>query len=372
MKLTQTFAIAVLLAGALSSCKDKLELNAPYKEIPSIYAVLNPQNKLQIIRVNKLFLGEGDATKMAQVADSVNYPQDELEITLTRRNEYGAVDNASKNGNPKIVFRDSVIQTVAGAFSKTQRVYVTSERLYTTGKYTLTVKNKKTGNVFTAQTTALDSVKGQQPFNPIGAPYYPYAPVGPPNDNSVHFINYKAGGAVQYLPDEKYGKFYNLTIRMHFYDSLYDGSKKWRYVDYQFANLSIKDALKGSSFSYMRQDFKSDDFFNAMAVGLSRAGLSGSDPILGRKMERVEYIIASTSQEYMDYMQYVSPSLSISQSKPLYSNFDGQTALGLFTFRARCSVSKELANEFITEFAYNRFTCSYGFYTAALAKPGCQ
>lgn len=372
MKLSKHILFTAAVAVMFYSCKDKLELNAPYKEIPSIYAVLNPQNSLQIIRVNKVFLGEGDANQMAQIADSVNYPEGELEITLTRKDEFGATAPASKDGKMLIQFRDSVVQTANGAFAKTQRVYVSSDRLLTRGKYTLTVKNKKTGNVFTAQATALDSVNGQQPFLPIGAPYYPYAPVGPPNDNSAQFINYRTGGAVQYIPDEaKYGKFYNLTIRMHFYDSLFDGGKTWRYVDYQFANKSVKDALVQNAFTYMRNDFKADDFFSAIGIGLGKAGLSASG-IVGRKMERVEYIISTTGQDYMDYMQYVSPSLSISQTKPLYSNFDGQKALGLFAFRTRCSVSKQLANDFISEFARNRFTCSYNFFTANLSKPGCQ
>ena len=81
MKLINIFTAAVLLS-LLTSCKNDLQLNAPYKEIPSIYAVLNPQENIQMIRVNKDFLGEGDANAMAKVADSVNYKPGELTITL--------------------------------------------------------------------------------------------------------------------------------------------------------------------------------------------------------------------------------------------------------------------------------------------------
>jgi hypothetical protein len=67
-----------------SSCKNELKVNAPYKEIPSIYAILNPTETEQMIRINKVFLGEGDANKMAKVSDSVNYAENELEVKLER------------------------------------------------------------------------------------------------------------------------------------------------------------------------------------------------------------------------------------------------------------------------------------------------
>ncbi|HRH11322.1 MAG TPA: hypothetical protein PLU73_07390, partial [Bacteroidia bacterium] len=114
-------------------------MNAPYKEIPSIYAVLNPQDKIQMIRVNKVFLGEGDANKMAQVADSVNYPAGEISITLERFVN-GVKSVATPNGNKmEITFRDSVITTEPGAFTTTQRIYVTGDKLFTTGNYSLKV-----------------------------------------------------------------------------------------------------------------------------------------------------------------------------------------------------------------------------------------
>jgi hypothetical protein len=74
----------------------------------------------------------------------------------------------------------------------------------------------------------------------------------------------------------------------------------------------------------------------------------------------------------MDYLQFAGPSLSIAQEKPLYSNFTNSDALGIFTFRSRSSIMKEMDNSFITEFAHNPSTCSYKFFSASLGLPGCQ
>src|SRR4051812_46051902 len=114
--LRHTFFLTLISLLIFSSCKNDLKLNAPYKEYPSIYAVLNPQDGIQMIRVNKVFLGEGDANKMAQVADSINYPAGELTITLERFIN-GNKSPATPTGDGVIEFHDSIVQTLPGAFN---------------------------------------------------------------------------------------------------------------------------------------------------------------------------------------------------------------------------------------------------------------
>jgi hypothetical protein len=73
MKLLKNSFLIVLVALTFSACKNDVNLNAPYKEVPTIYAVLNPNEDVQMIRVNKVFLSETDANEVAKIADSVNY-----------------------------------------------------------------------------------------------------------------------------------------------------------------------------------------------------------------------------------------------------------------------------------------------------------
>lgn len=67
----------------------------PLTEMPSIYAVLSAQEKISMIGWIG-FLGEGDANVMAKVADSINYNEGELLITLDR---YEAGSNYKKQIN---------------------------------------------------------------------------------------------------------------------------------------------------------------------------------------------------------------------------------------------------------------------------------
>jgi hypothetical protein len=374
MNFPKLAAVIFLFSLFCSSCKNDVDLNAPYKEIPSIYAVLNPQEKLQIIRINKVFLGSGDANVMAKVADSSNYPAGELTVTLKRYNQWGTELDASP-GKKTISFRDSVIKTEDGAFSTTQRVYVSNDDLHDAngsiyGDYVLTVKNNRTGNVFTAKASALDSVRGETGIRPMTKPYYPYSPT----EKNEEYIDYstldpKYPFEVKFFSNE--AKIYQLVIRLHFFDLELNGDTTKRYVDYTGGNLFLKDRRTLSGLQPMFVvAFTGRDIFSAAGVGLSKLKLSNN--IQGRKMYKIEYLVYSSTQDYIDYLQFAAPSFNISQQKPLYSNFDNQAALGIFTFRTRCSVQKAMHTFFINAFSDNPNTCEYKFYTSDFQLRGCK
>jgi hypothetical protein len=94
--------------------------------------------------------------------------------------------------------------------------------------------------------------------------------------------------------------------------------------------------------------------------------------IIGRRVNYLEYIIYSSTLEYSDYMDYIKPSLSINQNKPLYSNFEDAAALGVFTFRSRRSVTKQASTFFLNAIASNPSTCSYKFFNQFLTVSGCK
>jgi hypothetical protein len=350
----KSFLILSFILLFVASCKNDLELNAPYKEIPSIYAVLNPYESLQMIRVNKVFLGEGNAYDMAKVSDSVNYQPGELTVSL--KHSTGST----------LLFRDSVIQTAEGAFNTSQRVYVSGEKIATSGSYTLTVKNNTTGKFFTASCQAIDRVPQNQGYKPLQPPYYKY----PAGTAATDYVDYKtADGSIRFalLPSEV--QIYQLVIRNHYYND-YGSYKVNEYVDYSFGNRYPKDAVDFSFGKWIVTTFKRNDYFSAVGVGMSK---KSQDPaIKGRKMWMIEYLIYASTQEYLDYLEYAKPPLGFNQNKPLYSNFANGDALGLFTMRTTCSVQKEMASVMISEFATNPNTCNYRFYDFNDNLQGCK
>ncbi|MGZ4043138.1 MAG: hypothetical protein ACXVO9_08050 [Bacteroidia bacterium] len=351
-----------------NSCKNDLKLNAPYKEMPTIYAVLNPQDKMQMIRINKVFLGQTNAATMAQVADSINYPAGELTVTL-KRIVNNVQDWASPNGQMEIVMRDSLITANVGVFNQNQRVYVTGAPLFTWGDYVLTVYNNHTKNTFKAKTSAIDSI---HPFTyaPFIGLLYPVPP-GSPYDaqNFVDYSGLSQTYKVRYKSNAS--KIYQLIMRVHYYDSLLNGNppsyKNYTYADYAFSNQYESDITTSND---LVNSFKGQDVFDA--VGKVVASLPNNPDVIGRRVYKIQYFIYTSTKEYSDYLQFSAPSLSINQEKHLYSNFDDGAAIGIFTFRTRCSVSKDVDNSFVSAFATNKATCSYRFFTASMNLPGCQ
>lgn len=360
--------IVLLFVGLFYSCKNKLQVNAPYKDIPNVYAVLCPQLPEQTIRINKTFLGEGNAIDMAKVADSVNYPAGELTVTLNRYVN-GNLVNASYQ-NQTVVFGEKVLETAAGVFSSNQRVYFTNDKLYTDGEYRLTIKNNKTNETFTAKANALDSVRIAGLPSPFDAKHYPY-PNTISNDSIAITIDYSVPNkkyTIIYKPTEPglKAKVYQLSMRFHYYDSLSGAPSNYNYVEYAFLNKFNPNDLQkvpalGDCFT---AEFYGNDLINSLSYSFSKVSTPAG--FIRRRIYMIQYIITSSSNEYSDYMQYANPSLNVAQEKPLYTNFDDKKAYGIFTFKTRCSINKKIRNDYVNYLGITKPTCNYGFFMFAI------
>ncbi len=69
----------------IQACSNDFEVAAPWKEIPVVYAILSPKDTAQFIRVEKAFLDpETSALQIAQIADSLYYPENAIDVYLER------------------------------------------------------------------------------------------------------------------------------------------------------------------------------------------------------------------------------------------------------------------------------------------------
>ena len=68
--------LLILLAGfiVVTSCNNKLNVNAPWQDITIVYGLLSQNDSVQYLRITKAFLGEGDALHFAKIPDSSTYP----------------------------------------------------------------------------------------------------------------------------------------------------------------------------------------------------------------------------------------------------------------------------------------------------------
>ncbi|MCK4361265.1 MAG: hypothetical protein KAV70_05930, partial [Bacteroidales bacterium] len=65
--------LVILFTGLLfSACETDVDIIADYEDVTVVYGLLN-QDSITYLKINKAFLGEGNALIMAKVEDSSNY-----------------------------------------------------------------------------------------------------------------------------------------------------------------------------------------------------------------------------------------------------------------------------------------------------------
>ena len=64
------YFITLTIIITTASCKTEVELNAPWKNTPVVYGLLETGRDTQYIKINKCFLGKTDAFVMAKEPDS--------------------------------------------------------------------------------------------------------------------------------------------------------------------------------------------------------------------------------------------------------------------------------------------------------------
>jgi len=187
-----------LLSLSLSSCKTDVDLLAPYKEVMVIYGVLDPTDSVQYIRINKAFLGEGNAYTFAQVADSFQYA-DVLDVKLERykNNNFAGAINLERFEGPPL--KDGIFASAPNYLYRTTGL----DSIYQDSEYKLVVTNTQTGNVVTSKTiivSKVGSITNPASFQPavnFADPVNPFITKFTRGDNA---------------------KYYDLNIRFSYYE----------------------------------------------------------------------------------------------------------------------------------------------------------
>ncbi|MCQ2294890.1 MAG: DUF4249 family protein [Bacteroidales bacterium] len=76
------FLILIMLAALVSSCNVEFSPNAEWKDVPSVYCVLDPEEDTVWARVQRCYLSEDNLYQYSQVFDSINYAQGDISVQL--------------------------------------------------------------------------------------------------------------------------------------------------------------------------------------------------------------------------------------------------------------------------------------------------
>jgi len=322
------FALAV--SFVVSSCKNELKVITDWKETTVVYGLLNQSDTAQYIKINKAFLGEGNALQMAQVSDSSTYGN-HLNVTLVRY----------KNGNNVQTItlqRDSSIPKQFGTFyAPDQVLYKTKSVLFDDSEYKLNILNTKTNNAVSGKTVLVKDFSISNPQAGSG---------------SINFTNPSFPYNVAWTSAVN-GRLYGLVIRFHYIERLKsDTSQKTsKYVDWNFGTLKSKDLAGGE---VMEQKFLGSDFYQFL-----RSVISPNNNYY-RYVGALDFMFSVAGDDFNTYMEINQPSTSIVQEKPEYSNIEN--GIGILSSRYTKIIPNKLLNQKSEDSIYaGQYTYNLGF-----------
>lgn len=347
--------ILLVIALIFAGCKNDLEILAPYKQSVAVYGMLNQDDTVQYIRVQRVFLGEGNALVMAQNADSAWFKPGELKVSLQRlKNGVPvSVDNPA-SAAMEIVLTETFVPTAAGVFNSNQLTYKTKHALYEDSQYRLLIHNNKTNADFSSEPVSLIGTFSNK---------LTYGQQGSQLTQSYAFINIvpSFGGTVVC----KYGSPANSGVcglKLRFYYTEYKGSTaEPKSID---IDLGVQYTTK----------ITGDEEIDLSYVGDAMLGTIASmipvDQTVGhRTADSLRYLMNAGGPEVALYNQ-INGTSTISQDKPIYTNIKG--GVGIFSVRREYYVRKRFSTQCLDRLASDAITCPLKFYGAGGSLLTCQ
>lgn len=108
------FFLVTIIVISLSSCDNELEVNAPFKEVPVVYGILDQSEDVQYIRVERVFIDKDNTVQVSKNPDSLYY--EDITVKLQIENDPNEYILERVDGNEIGLVRDT------GIFAQTPNI----------------------------------------------------------------------------------------------------------------------------------------------------------------------------------------------------------------------------------------------------------
>ncbi len=315
------FTIGLLLISfTFNSCKEDVELVGEFKETAVIYGLLDQSESTHFIKINRAFIGPGNALEIAKMPDSSYFSS--VDATIT---EYL---NNSKTGKSWIL-KDTVINTkeTNGVFyAPTEKLYYFDDTslggLNPNAIYKLEIIIYKGTNkefIVTGETGLVNGITSAQSSQ----------------NAAFDFVNSSDGKL----------KATNVSISNTGNASVINASIKIEFDEYQNStivnpvsfiwNTGESEVQSNSTFSTSIQ--------GQMFYDLIKTNTTSNPIITKRKLKSMSIILTGGSDEFNNYINTNKPSTSLAQTKPNYTNLkinNDNYVIGIFSSRQTVTIVK--------------------------------
>ena len=304
--------LAIILVAVLSlaSCSTDVDLIGEYEDITVVYGLLNQTDSISYLKINKAFLGEGNALIMAQEPDSSSY-----------KNNLSVVMEAWKEGSLVKTFTfdtTTIYNKEEGTFYYPEQVIyrcVTYQQLEEESLYRLIITNNLTGKIITASTPLVSDFPILKPIanNPVKP--------------TIHFPDNDFPKDLEWL-SAKYGKLYNVIMRFHYKEKFNNTTDTlYKYIETAYAPKKSENLEGGEE---MLIQFANNSFYKFLEQNVPYEP-SKEATVSARYALSVEYIFSVAGDDFNTFLEVNDPSSSIVQERPEYTNVGN--GIGIFSSR---------------------------------------
>ena len=307
------FFLLIIISAV--GCNTEFSVNGEYEETPIVHMLLDPNDEFHFLKVNKTFLGEGNANTFASVPDSSYF--DLVEATVEEVvsgnviRSWQLYDTVIDNKNPGVFYYPE------------QKLYCFKADLNDDGLnnqdkqnkiYRINIEIDNGKHVVTGQTSLVRDVSISFPSQnqQLG---FAESDV-PANGYRTQTISFTKGT----------GAIFNCKIRFDYRETTSSGTET-KSVLWNIGSLNEEDILVTSpSFSASGETF----------YELIKNRVPVNDDVTRRTPYAFELLITAGSEDLRTYMLVNEPTSSLAQNKPTFTNVNG----GLGIFSARTTVAQ--------------------------------
>ena len=299
MKNVYLFIIISLLA---SSCETDFDVNANWQEVTIVYGLIDPNEEIQLVKINKAYLGEGDAIQMSSISDSTNYNPSELKVTIYRIKElsFNQYDTISS-----VLLHDTIIDKDDGIFSTDNNIIYTFKKpvsFYNTNSfYSLEVINLSSGHKVTSQTEIIKDFS----FESLNSSFE----WGLYNGDLADSLKFRTKN-IEWTKSNN-GEIYQLDIIINYIENNDTINLVWSQplIEYSSGNMTTK--------------IKGDLFFQFLLNNLSNNTT--------KQFISLDLLMTVGTDDLKTYINVNKPFSGIVQERPVFSNINN--GIGLFSSR---------------------------------------
>jgi hypothetical protein len=311
------FAAIAAVVGLLSGCSTEVDLNADWQETTVVYGLLDQTETYHFLRINKSFLGDGNALDMALVRDSSEYDPSKVDARI---DEYvnNILTRTWQLRDTTLLNRD---ENGDFYYPEYTAYYFVEPALNANARYVLTAEIGPDGNkkTVTAETELIRDFTISSPLANIP---------GAPSQFNVQFIS---GGEYRdftvKFTSSVGSKRFNLQLALHYLE--FAPSDTVERILYW--NLGDEKAVADAGGELFEMVISGQNFYTWLASRITSSSILNDPAITKRQYLGIDFIVSSAADELNTYMELNEPVTGIVQERPSYTNV--VNGIGLFSAR---------------------------------------